>query len=698
MPPSERFTWGHSTVETGCPLDCPDSCRLAVSVENGKITRIDASAASPTTNGFICAKVRNFSDRVYGDARLQYPMVRKNRKGTGDFVRVSWDEALTRIADEMRQAVSRFGGEAILPLCYGGSNGLVTQDTIDLDLFRRVGASRLARTVCAAATGAAAQGLYGKMPGIAYEDYVHAQLIVVWGANAAASGIHLVPFLRQAQKNGGRVVVIDPRATPLARTADLHLPVRPGTDLPIALALHTHLFTTGRADEAFLAAHTTGVERLRARAAEWTIARAASVAGVETGALQQLADWYATASPAVIRCGWGPERNRNGGSAIAAILALPAVAGKFGVRGGGYTMSNSAAWGFTPSQWSRTPEPDTRVINMNRVGRVLLEEQQPPVRVLFVYNANPVATLPDQNRVIRGLLREDLFTVVFDQVMTDTARYADVILPATTFLETYDIARGYGAYNLHLVKPVIDVVGESRPNVEVFGELLQRLDLLRDDEETESEAEVLMRVAATMPEEMSAAMLAEQPAAPPSGSKPIQFVTVFPRTPDGKVHLFSEALDVAAPKGLYGFQPDPASDAYPLALISPASEKTISSTLGELRQGPARLYMHVDDAAARGLTEGDAIRIYNEHGEVHCVVTIGDRIARGTVSLPKGLWRHSTLNESTSNALVPDTLTDLGAGACFNDARVEVVRVITAGYGEQSLGMFVAVQRSRVVS
>jgi anaerobic selenocysteine-containing dehydrogenase len=296
------------------------------------------------------------------------------------------------------------------------------------------------------------------------------------------------------------------------------------------------------------------------------------------------------------------------------------------------------------------------------------------------------------------LLREDLFTIVFDQVMTDTARYADVVLPATTFLETYDIAKGYGAYNLNLVKPVIDVVGESRPNVEVFGELLDRLDLLREGESVESEAEVLMRVASAMPDDMREGLLAERQVSPPDGATPVQFVDTFPRTPDRKVHLFPEALDAQAPKGLYAYQEDPATDAYPLALISPASEKTISSTLGELRQGAARLYMHAADATARGVTEGDVVRVFNASGEVHCVVTIGDRIATGTVSLPKGLWRHSTLNHSTSNALVPDTLTDLGGGACFNDARVEVARVLTAGFGDHAVGIYVPTRPTQAVN
>ena len=366
----------------------------------------------------------------------------------------------------------RSGAEAILPFCYGGSNGLLTQDTNDAALWRAFGTSRLARTVCAAPTGAANLGLYGKMPGVTYEDYVHARLIVLWGVNPSTSGIHLVPFIKEARQAGAKLVVVDPRATSLARQADLHIPLKPGTDVAVALALHQYLFDGGHADSSFLAEHTRGVDELRARADQWSIERAADVAGVEPPISSASPSSTRATSPAVIRCGWGLERNRNGGSAVAAVLALPAVAGKFGVRGGGFSMSNSTAFGIKAAAWMNdTPEPPTRLVNMNQLGDALLDYTDPPVEMLFVYNCNPLATMPDQNRVLEGLRREDLFTVVFEQVFTDTARYADVLLPATTFLENYDIAKGYGPISLQLVRPVIEPVGEARPNPEVFSEL-----------------------------------------------------------------------------------------------------------------------------------------------------------------------------------------------------------------------------------
>jgi anaerobic selenocysteine-containing dehydrogenase len=660
-------------VETACPLDCPDGCSLNVTVQDGRITKIDGSTGNPITDGYICAKVRRFDERVYGEDRLLYPAVRKGPKGAGArFERVSWEDALNLVADRMREARDTWGAESILPYSYGGSNGLLTQDTGDATLFRRLGASRLARTVCAAPTGAANGALYGKMPSVTYPDYPEARLIIVWGVNPSASGIHMVPYLREAQKRGATLVVIDPRTTPLAKQADLHLAIRPGTDLTIALAVHRHLFEGGFADRAFLEQHTHNADRLREKALPWTFERAAAEADVPVELVTRLAEWYATTSPALIRCGWGQERNRNGGNSSLAILALPAVGGKFGVRGGGYAMSNTEAWGIQRT-WIGEPEASTRKINMNQLGRALTDGE-PPVKVLFVYNSNAVATSPDQRRVIRGLERDDLFTVVFEQVMTDTTHYADVLLPATTFLEGYDIPRAYGPIGLRLARPVIEAVGEARSNADVFGELSRLLDLRRDTDPV-GEIEEMLDVFSKMPDVIGDALRDHGAAVPPYGGRPVQFVDVMPRTSDHKVDLFPAALEREAPEGLYTYRADPATMEYPLALISPASERTISSTLAELPRPEVRLLMHPRDAAARHLDDGVPVRIFNALGEVRCNLQIGSWIRPGTVSLPKGLWRRHTSNGFTSNALVPDTLTDLGGGACFNDARVQVEAV-----------------------
>ena len=674
--PEPEFSGTTTIVETACPLDCPDACSLAVTVTSGKVVTIDGSRKNPVTDGYICAKVRKFGERVYGPDRLLYPAVRSGRKGSGQFKRVTWEDAIELVASRFEAAKAAAGAESILPYSYGGSNGLLTQDNIDAQLWRRFGTSRLARTLCAAPTGAANMALYGKMASVTYQDYPEAKLIILWGVNPSASGIHIIPFVREAQKRGATLVVIDPRTTTLARSADLHLPVKTGTDVAVALAIHRHLFAGGHTDERFLREHTLGADALRERAEPWSFARAAEVSGVDAAAIETLATLYAGSSPALIRCGWGLERNRNGGNAAMSVLALPAVGGKFGVRGGGYSMSNSASWNIE-RPWIDAPEPDTRVVNMNHLGRALTEYDDPPVNVLFVYNCNPAATVPDQRRVIRGLEREDLFTVVFEQVMTDTALYADVVLPNTTFLEGYDFAKGYGPISLDLGRPVIDAVGEARTNADVFGDLSTRLGLLKSGEPA-GELDLMVTVLNGLPNPISEPLRQGVMAVPPCGPAPVQFVDVFPLTPGRKVNLFPAALDASAPMGLYRYQPDPETERYPLALISPASERTISSTLGELPRPDVKLLMHPDDARARGLEEGDLVRIFNDLGEVHCPLTVAPSIRPGTVSLPKGLWRRSTRNHATGTALVPDTLTDIGAGACFNDARVQVASLANA--------------------
>ena len=659
-----------STVTTACPLDCPDACTLDVTLRGGRVTNIDGSKENHITNGYICAKVRRFHERVYGEDRLLHPAVRRGKKGEGQFRRVTWDDALELIVEKFQAARNNGGAETILPLCYGGSNGFLTQDYADAILFRRFATSRLLRTVCAAPTGAANLGLYGKMSSVSYEDVPDAKMIIVWGVNPSVSGIHIMPFLKEARDKGAFIVVIDPRATPLARQADVHLAVRPGSDLPVALSIHRYLFEEGHAAQAFLDEHTNGAAALREKAMPWTFERAAEVSGVDASELRNLAERYARTSPALVKCGWGLERNRNGGSAAAAVLALPAVAGKFGVRGGGYMMSNSTAWDIERT-WLSDQEPATRAINMNKVGRILTEPEGSPINLLFVYNCNPVAILPDQRRVIRGLEREDLFTVVFDQVLTDTAMYADVVLPATTFLEHYDFARGYGPITLQLGKPVIDAVGEARSNTDVFMDLSRRLDLTVDGDPAD-DLEAMLGVLGELPQKVGDDLRDRWTAEPPHGGRPIQFVDVFPKTADRKVNLFPPELDTQAPFGLYGYQPDPATTEFPLALISPASERTISSTLGELSRPEVRLELNPEDAGTRGIKDGDSIRVWNALGEMRINASVSPLIKRGIVAVPKGLWRRNTKNGYTSNAMVPDSLADLGGGACFNDARVQV--------------------------
>jgi anaerobic selenocysteine-containing dehydrogenase len=650
---------------------------LTVTVENGRVIDVNGDRRGPLTDGFVCGKVRKIADHLYGEDRLTTPLLRTGPKGSGQWSAVSWDAALEHVAGRIRSIRARAGGEAILPYHYGGSNGWLTEGALATRLFRRLGASNLARTLCAAATTAAVRGLYGMVPGTALEDYAHAKLIVLWGVNPSATSIHLVPVIERARAAGAALVVVDPRRTPLARRADLHLPLRPGTDLPVALAVIAALFARGHADRGFLAAHAAGVDELAARAGAWSIDAAAREAEIEPGLLDRFVELYAASSPAVIRVGWGIERNRNGGSAAAAVMALPAVAGKFGVRGGGFTMSNGdARWTLTAETAVGEPEAPARTINMSELGRVLRTVRDPKIECLFVYNCNPVATAPDQRVVIDELSRDDLFVVVHEQVMTDTAQLADVVLPATAFLEHRDVRRGYGTMRLFDSPAVATPVGESRSNNQLFGALLERFGLVRPGEAmTDDELVAATFAASGHGAELRAQLTRDGVAVPPGGANPILFADVFPGTPDQKIHLVPEALDREAPLGLYAYRADPRTDEYPLALISPALSTLISSTFGQLRKAPAELELSPGDAAARGITSGDWVRAWNGHGEVECRAKVAAELRDGVCLIAKGLWRRHTRNGYTANALIPPGLADIAGQAAYNDARVQVAKI-----------------------
>jgi anaerobic selenocysteine-containing dehydrogenase len=661
---------------SACPLDCPDVCSLDVTVDNDRVVKITGDRRGPITDGFICGKVRKFADHMYGNDRIARPLIRDGARGT--FREATWDEALDLVEARMRDTIARHGAEAVMPYHYGGSNGWLTEGALTTRFFRRLGASICDRTFCAAATTAATRGLYGKMAGVALEDFAHSKLIVLWGVNPSATGIHLVPVIDRAREAGAKLVVIDPRRTPLARNADLHLPVRPGADLPVALSIINALFERGHADNEFLSQHAHRADELRRRASAWSIAAAAREAALDPELLAQFVELYAASSPAVVRCGWGIERNRNGGSAVAAVLALPAVAGKFGVRGGGYTMSNSdTKWGPVDEHGIGEPLPaGRRVVNMSGISTALRDLNDPPLEFLFIYNCNPVATAPDQKLLLEQLQRDDRFVVVHEQVMTDTARIADVVLPATTFLEHRELRRGYGVMRMYDSPPVVSAFGESRSNNQLFGELLRRFDLVRPGDAMTDE-EIVQRVFSATPEGPAlASQLATNGVAIASiGPAPLAFVDVFPGTHDRKIDLVPELLDRAAPAGLYGYQRDPGTQDFPLALISPALATQISSMFGQLRSAPGTLELSRADAVARGISTGDRIRIWNDHGEVHCLARVDSDLRDGVVVLAKGLWRKHTTNGFTANALIPPRYADLGGQAAYNDARVQIEKL-----------------------
>ncbi len=659
-----------------CTMDCPDTCSLEVEVQDEKVIAIRAGNKNPITDDFICSKVANFAKRLYSPDRLLYPMKRTGAKGSGEFERISWDEACNTISELFHKIHAEFGGEAILPYYYGGSNGVLGQGTADLAFFAKLGASRLATTVCAAPTSAAASEMYGKMPGVAFEDYVHAKLILIWGANPKASNIHLVPILKKAQEAGAKIAIVDPKLNFSGREHDLHLPVFPGTDLVVALSMIRYWRKNNLLDEAFLNEHATRAEILLDKAEAFDFDKAAEIARVPAKDIERLAELYAESNPAVIRIGWGLERNKNGGQAAAAILAVPALMGKFGVPGGGYTLSNSSTARIAPNKIVDVPVWDTREINMNLLGKCLLEENSPPVKALFVFNCNPAVTVPNQNAILKGLVREDLFTVVFEQIMTDTAKYADILLPAVTFLEQEEIKKSYGAFLLQYLSPVIPRCGEAKPNEEVFA-MLGRAMGWNDRAFLDTTEDYLRKTADAI----------RAPGGPISleqlrengvvffdfpGRNPVQFKTSFPWTDGGKINLTPPAL------GEHPYEYSENIDTYPLTLISPASNKTISSSMGEYNLPVLYATMNPADADARGLKHGATIRVYNDLGEVICKLKVKDSIRPGVISIPKGAWRKSSHNGLTATALAPDTLGTAG-GACFNDARVEVASFMLVG-------------------
>jgi anaerobic selenocysteine-containing dehydrogenase len=477
--------------------------------------------------------------------------------------------------------------------------------------------------------------------------------------------------------------VIDPRRTVSRRETDLHLPVLPGQDLPLALGLIGELDRLGALDRSFLAEWGAELEVLLARVAEWPLERTAGTSGVAAEDIRRLAEVWAGSSPAVVRCGWGLERNANGAQAIAAVLALPALTAKFGVRGGGYTLSNNGAARFDRDSLLGPIDGSTRRLNMTQLGRLLAGRApkpgrggggedllDPPIQALFVYNANPAVTVPDQEAVLAGLAREDLFTVVHEQVMTDTARYADILLPAVTFLEGHDLRISYGSYVVGGIVPVVEPAGESRSNMRLFADLGRAMGF--DDQAFGWSDEDLLRRAADAvsmpggPADGKRLALGLQQRYDFPGGTPVQFETVFPMTSDGRVHLAPEALG-ADP---YAWQPP--TGAGTLALISPASPHLITSTMGEFNLDRLTITLHPDDAASRALVSGLPVRVFNELGEVHCHLVVSDQVRPGVAAMPKGAWRRSSLNGKTSTALCPDHAQVVGDAACFNDARVDV--------------------------
>jgi anaerobic selenocysteine-containing dehydrogenase len=654
---------------TVCPLDCPDTCSLEVRVADGKLVSVDAAPGNPITDGFICQKVKRHAKRVYAPERVLTPLVRTGRKGDGEFRAASWDEALDVFADRITDAIDRHGPAAVVPYTYS-SSAATFQDAVGDRLWRKLGASKVEHTICAATHGKAYDEMFGDMLSADPRDVVHAQLVVIWGANPAISNTHFPPLVERARQAGARIVVVDPRRTAMAKRADLHIAIKPGTDVVLALAVARWLGANDRLDRTFLAAHADGVDAFLAAAEEWTVERAAAECEIEPATIVAFAELVSAVRPAFFRVGWGIERNRNGGSACVAVFALPVLTGQFGVPGSGImaSLSGGAVAAFAPPAAGSVAPPaapppaiERRVLNMNHLGRYLTDATfDPPVAVLFVQGANPAVTAPNQTLVHAGLARDDVFTVVHDQVLTDTARFADLVLPACTHFEYTDVAASYGAYVIAAMPAVIDRVGESRTNNEVSAALAARLGF--EPAKFDGSADgVLGRIFGSADALRGTTVLRE-------AESTIQFRDTFPATPSGRARLAGiDEIDVP--------RYQPLDEAFPLALISPATPRTINSMFGEFNGPDGAVTMSPDDAGRRGIATGDVVRVYDEHTSTTLPARVDADVRAGVVVIPKGLWCRAARDGLTGNAFAPDALSDLAGGATFNDARVEIEKV-----------------------
>jgi anaerobic selenocysteine-containing dehydrogenase len=684
-------------VRGACPHDCPDTCAWQVTVENGVAVQLVGDPTHPITRGGLCAKVDHYLERVYSPDRVLYPLRRVGLKGEGAFECVTWDEALDDIAGRLQAIVQTDGPSAILPYSYLGTQGLVQGQAIDRRFFARLGATRLTRAICGSTGGAGLTATMGDGQGFLPEDLAHSRFIVLWGTNTLVTNLHLWPAIRRAKVAGATVVVIDPIATRTARAADWHVRPMPGTDAALALGMMHVIVAEDLYDADYVARHTLGFDRLRERLADYPPTRVSQLTGLNADEIVRLARTYATTRPAAIRLLIGMEHRAHGAMAYRTIACLPALVGAWRERGGGLaraTMGHARrALNAAAVSMPELEDQAVREINMAQIGRALTApDLNPPIRALIVYNSNPAAIAPNQNLVLRGLRRDDLFTVVHEQFMTDTARHADYVLPATTQLEHLDLVPSWGHVYLALNQPAIAPLGEAIPNSELFRRLAKRMGLDEPYLQESDESVVRAALASEHPylRGITFDSLVEHGWARlnlPDGWLPFA-QGGFP-TPSGRCEFYSEALAAAGEDPLPAFEPageSPAGDRalvarYPLALISakPALHFLNSSYANLPRHLAAEreplLDLHPDDAARRAIGDGDLACVYNDRGRVQLRVRVTDWVRRGVAAIPSGWWASLSPGGSSANALTSDELSDQGGGGDFHDTLVEVARL-----------------------
>ena len=710
----------HRVAHAACPHDCPDACGVLITVDDltGKAVKIQGDPTHPITRGFLCAKVAKYLDRVYSPDRVLYPMRRKPGaakgpgSGPGSFERVSWDAALDQVVERLRDVSGRFGPEAILPYSYGGTLGVLNNASMDMRFFHRLGASQLNRTICATAGGDALITVLGKKLGTEPEQFRHSRTIIAWGANIHGNNVHLWPFIEEARRQGARLIVIDPYRTRTARCADWHIAINPGTDAALALCMMRIIVAEGLHDREYIAQHTLGFAELQKRIEqpEYAPERVAAITGITAEDILRLAREYATARPAVIRVNYGVQRSQNGGSNVRAIAMLPCITGSWKEVGGGLQLSTSGAYPldkeflYRPDLMRKSPlRREARTINMSSLGQALTGELDPPVKALFVYNSNPAAVAPNHNDVVRGLARPGLFTVVHEQFFTDTTDYADLVLPATTFFEHKELQASYGHYYLQLSEAAMAPLGECRSNVDLFRDLALRM---KFDQGPDGDAcfrdstdDMIAGAIASghrwfegidlprLERDHRARLNFFGNGLSNAGSEEAPYLPFAEggfSTPSGKAELYSASLERAGLDPVVSFvAPEESRHGrmaaqYPLELLGRKADNHLNSTFCNLpghqkMEESNLLEMSAEDAKARGIADGDPVRVFNDRGEIVLTARVSDAgaVRKGVVAARLN-WAKLTPGGRNINVLTSERLTDIGAGATFYSCLVEV--------------------------
>jgi len=701
-------------VHAACPHDCPDACGVLITVQDGRATKIQGDPEHPVTRGFLCAKVAKYLDRVYSPDRVLYPMRRIAAKGpvaeaagggaraTQIWQRISWDEALDEIASRFRAIAAEFGSEAILPYSFGGTLGALNSASMDRRFFHRLGASQLERTICSAAGEAGIESVLGVKMGTEPEQFRHSKYIIAWASNIHGNNVHLWPFIAEARRNGAKLVVIDPYRTRTAECADWYLPINPGTDAALALGMMNVIIGESLHDADYVAKYTLGFDQLREKVKEYAPERVAQWTGISADDVRKLAREYATVRPSVIRLNYGVQRSEGGGMATRAIVMLPCITGGWKEVGGGLQLSTSGAAAFNTKVLKRADLMQTalgreaRTINMVELGRVLNTVNDPPVKALFVYSSNPATVCPEHNEVVRGLLRPDLFTVVHEQFFTDTTDYADIVLPATTFFEHKDLQKAYGHYYVQVSNQAIAPLGECRSNVEVFRALAERMGFEEEcfresvdemiDAALDSKDPWMQGISRERLERGHVRINFEGEKDAGEGARATRPFLPFAqggfRTPSGKAELYSATVAALGLDPVAGFTPPTESrhgkksGTPPLELLARKSDNFLNSTFSNVpsvqeMEEPGLLEISAADARARGIANGDKVRVFNHRGDILLKARVDGKVQPGVVSARLN-WAKTTAGFQSINALTSEKLADMGNSATFYSVLVEV--------------------------